>query len=160
MNEAESLMKDTMKLPSEGKSERGLPSNLVKSRSREIGNLNYRIDLKFNRPLGSAVAGMPVKFQNDRTILNTNLAASRLCEILQYDVLSDIKNRTQEAIAGLNMLVTDPVYILVQSLQFIIWRLGVRKFHLVTIAGAESWYPTHSLSSCQLTTTHLMIRYP
>ena len=34
---------------------------------------------------------LPVKFQSDRTILNTNLAASRLCEILQWDVLSDIE---------------------------------------------------------------------
>ena len=55
----------------------------VKTGSREIGFLNYRIALKFDRLIGSTAAGVPVKFQSDRAILVTNLAASRLYEILQ-----------------------------------------------------------------------------
>ena len=39
-----------------------LSTNLVKSRSREIGCYNDPIGLKFDRPLGSTPAGMPVKF--------------------------------------------------------------------------------------------------
>ena len=39
---------------------------------------NYRIALKFGRHIGSTA-----KFHSDRIILNTNLAASRLCEILR-----------------------------------------------------------------------------
>ena len=42
-----------------------LPSNLVKSRSREIRCYNERSALKFDRHLGSAAADVPVKFQND-----------------------------------------------------------------------------------------------
>ena len=57
---------------------------VVKSRSREIGTLNCCIALKFDRHIGSTAAKVPVKFQSDRTILNTNLAASRLYEILLY----------------------------------------------------------------------------
>ena len=49
----------------------------------EIGSLNYRNALKFDRHLGSTAATALVKFQNDRPVLNTNLVASRLCEILQ-----------------------------------------------------------------------------
>ena len=52
-----------------------LSYDLVKSWSREIGCLNYRIALKFDRQLG--------KFQSHRTILHTNLAASRFQEILR-----------------------------------------------------------------------------
>ena len=63
--------------------------DLMKSRSREICSLNHRIALKFDRHIHSGAAEVPVKFKRDRTILNTNLAASRLHEILQYDVLSD-----------------------------------------------------------------------
>ena len=63
----------------------------MKSRSHEIGTLNCRIALKFDRHIGSNVAAVPVKFQSDRTILNTNLAASRLYEILRKDVFSDIE---------------------------------------------------------------------
>ena len=59
-----------------------LPPNLVKSRSREIGCYNDRFALKVNRHLGSGAAEVPVKFQNDGTSLNPNLAASRLREIL------------------------------------------------------------------------------
>ena len=59
--------------------------------SHEIGTLNSRIALKFDRHIGSTAAEVPVKFQSDRTILNTNLAASRLNEILRKDVFSDIE---------------------------------------------------------------------
>ena len=65
--------------------------DLVKSRSHEIGTLNSRIALKFDRHIGSTAAEVPVEFQSDRTILNTNLAASRLYEILRKDVFSDIE---------------------------------------------------------------------
>ena len=47
--------------------------------------------MKFDRHIGSKAAEVPVKFQSDRTILNTNLAASRLYEILRKDVFSDIE---------------------------------------------------------------------
>ena len=63
----------------------------IKSRSYEIGTLNCRIALKFDRHIGSNAAEVPVKFQSDRKILNTNLAASRLYEILRKDVFSDIE---------------------------------------------------------------------
>ena len=49
--------------------------DLVKSRSHEIGTLNSYIALKFDRHIGSTAAEVPVKFQSDRTILNTNIAA-------------------------------------------------------------------------------------
>ena len=54
---------------------------------KKIGSLNHRIALKFYRHL----ADVPVKFQSDRTILNTNLKVSKLCEILQKVVLSDVE---------------------------------------------------------------------
>ena len=38
-----------------------------------------------------SAAEVPVKFQSDRAILNTNLAASRLYEMLRKDVFSDIE---------------------------------------------------------------------
>ena len=63
----------------------------VRSRSHKIGTFNCRIALKFDRHIGSTAAEVPVKFQSDRTILNTNLAASRLYEILRIDVFSDIE---------------------------------------------------------------------
>ena len=63
----------------------------MKFRSHEIGTLNCRIALKFDRHIGSNAAEVPVKFQSDRTILNTNLAASRLYGILRKDVFSDIE---------------------------------------------------------------------
>ena len=67
------------------------PLDLVKSRSHEIGTLNCRIDLKFDRHIGSTAAEVPVKLQSDRAILNTNLAASILYEILRKAVFSDIE---------------------------------------------------------------------
>ena len=39
-----------------------LPQDLMKSRSRNIGCYSDRIALKFDRHLGSAAAGVPVKF--------------------------------------------------------------------------------------------------
>ena len=39
--------------------------------SREIGSLNDRIALKFDKHIGSCAVDMPVKFQSDR-IFNTN----------------------------------------------------------------------------------------
>ena len=61
----------------------GLSQDLVKSRSHEIGTSNWRIAFKFDRHIGSNAAEVPVKFQSDRRILNTNLVASRLHEILR-----------------------------------------------------------------------------
>ena len=52
-------------------------------RLNKIVSLNYSIALQFDRHIGSTAAEMPVKFQSDRTILNTNLAAMRVCDILQ-----------------------------------------------------------------------------
>ena len=52
-------------------------------RSREvskIGSSNYRIALRFYMQMGSPTVEVPVKFQSDRPILSTNLAASRPCE--------------------------------------------------------------------------------
>ena len=49
------------------------------------------IALKFDRHFGSTAAEVPVKFQSDSTVLNTNLAASGLCEILRKDIWSDIE---------------------------------------------------------------------
>ena len=45
------------------------------------GSSNYRIALKFDRHFGSPAAEVPVKFQSDWTIINTNLAASRLRDL-------------------------------------------------------------------------------
>ena len=47
--------------------------------------------MKFDRHIGSTAAEVPVKFQSDQTILNTNLAASRLYEILRKDIFSGIE---------------------------------------------------------------------
>ena len=55
----------------------------MKSRSREIGSLNDRIALQFDRHHNSSAFDGPVKLQCDRTILNTNLAASRFQDTLQ-----------------------------------------------------------------------------
>ena len=57
----------------------------------EAARLEVQIiaSLEIWQHIGSIAAEAPVKFQSDRTILNTNLAASTLCEILKQDVLSD-----------------------------------------------------------------------
>ena len=47
----------------------------MKSRSREIGRLNPRIALEFDRYTGSSITEEPVKWRSNRTILNTNLVA-------------------------------------------------------------------------------------
>ena len=51
------------------------------SLSLEAPSLNYHITLKFDRHISNTIAEEPVKFQSDHTILNSNLAASSLCEI-------------------------------------------------------------------------------
>ena len=56
-----------------------------------IGSKNDCFALKFDRRIGSTTAEEPVKFQSDRTILNKNPTASRPCEIIWSDVLSDIE---------------------------------------------------------------------
>ena len=63
-----------------------LPRDFVKSRSREIRCYNHRIDLKIDMHLDSTVAEVPVKFHSDWKSLNPNRVASRLHEILRYDV--------------------------------------------------------------------------
>ena len=64
-----------------------LPPNIVKSRSCEIECCNASISLKFHRHIvGCAAAAEPAKFQNDWKRLNSNLAASKLHEILCQDV--------------------------------------------------------------------------
>ena len=65
-----------------------LSSNLEKSRSREIGCCNISIALKFGRRLGSSAAEAPAKFQSNGKTLTTDLAASRLCEILGTEAQS------------------------------------------------------------------------
>ena len=81
--------------------------DLVKSRSHEIGTLNCRITLKFDRHIGSTAAEVPVKFQSDRTILNTNLAALRLHEILRKDVFSDIETGPWSLVSCWSVMVHD-----------------------------------------------------
>ena len=54
-----------------------------KLEATEFDTLNNSIVLKFEMRIGSSAASVPVKFQSDRTNLHTNLAATRLCEILQ-----------------------------------------------------------------------------
>ena len=62
---------------------------MVRTReASKTGSLKNRIALKFDRHIAVEV---PVKFQRDGTVLIANLAAPRLCEILQYDVSSDIE---------------------------------------------------------------------
>ena len=50
--------------------------------------MNYPIALKFDRHLSSTAAEVSVKFQDDHTILNTNLTALRHCEILHVNKMS------------------------------------------------------------------------
>ena len=45
------------------------------------------VSLWFDRHFGSIASEVPVKFQSDRTILNTNVAAAfRLCEVLRVQL--------------------------------------------------------------------------
>ena len=55
----------------------------MQSRTREIGSLNYRMALEFDKHIDGTAVEVPIKFHWDRAILNTNLVASRLYEILQ-----------------------------------------------------------------------------
>ena len=61
----------------------GLLSNLVKSRSREIGCYDDRIVLKFDWNLSSAAAEVPVKYQRNWKSVHLNLEASRLHKFLR-----------------------------------------------------------------------------
>ena len=63
----------------------------MKSRSRNIGNLKFRIALKLDRYIGSSAADVSVILRRDGIILNTNLATSRLHMILRLDALSNVK---------------------------------------------------------------------
>ena len=56
-----------------------------------IGSLNYRIALKFDRHIGSSAAEVPVKFQSDRTILDTNLTDS-IDIYVKYYMFESCKN--------------------------------------------------------------------
>ena len=58
----------------------------MKSDCRDIGCYNDRISLIFDRHLGSTAAEVPANLQSDWKNLNMNLEASRLHEILRYDV--------------------------------------------------------------------------
>ena len=60
-----------------------LQQDLMKSQNHGIGCYNIRIAPTFERHLGSAAAHVPVKFQSNGKIINPNLAASRLHEILR-----------------------------------------------------------------------------
>ena len=55
-----------------------LPQNLVKSRSRGIWVQTFPITLKCGRHQGSSAAEIPFNSQNDRIIITSNIAASRL----------------------------------------------------------------------------------
>ena len=55
----------------------------MKFQSCKIGSLDYHIALKFDMHFGSPTAKVPVKFQSDRIISNTNIVVLRLQEILQ-----------------------------------------------------------------------------
>ena len=55
----------------------------------KFGHVNYYIASKFDRHIGSSAAKVPVKFQSDRTILNTNLAASGLHNIFKCIFLNE-----------------------------------------------------------------------
>ena len=59
--------------------------------SLEATRLIIKITASLLNITGISAFEVPLKFRGDRTILNTNLAALRLCEILKWGVLSDIK---------------------------------------------------------------------
>ena len=126
----------------------------VKSRSREIGNLNYHGALRFDRYIGCSATDVPVKFQSDRTFLNTNLAASRLCQILQEDVLLDIETGpwiriTKQKLPKLRF--TEPLCWETTAdrspanMEAVVWKLG--PYHGVTmwcqVSPLTFWDPLH-----------------
>ena len=51
----------------------------------KLGNIDYLIALKFDWPPTT------VRFENDHTILGTNVAAWKLCDILRLDTLFDVE---------------------------------------------------------------------
>ena len=71
------------------------PKRRLSARSRKVSKPRDRY---FKLSCRTA-AEVPVKFQSDRTILNSNLAASRLYEILRKDVFSDIETWQSNGVA-------------------------------------------------------------
>ena len=59
---------------------------IVKSRCRKIRVYTFQMIPKFDWHLGGSAAEMLIKFQSDAIIITSNLAASRLHEILRWDV--------------------------------------------------------------------------
>ena len=57
-------------------------------------------------------AEVPVKFQRDRTILNTNLAVSRLYKILRKYVFSDIETRPRRVFTNVQLEPFGPLHII------------------------------------------------
>ena len=55
----------------------------MKSRSRDIGSLDYSIALKFDKRLSSSAADVQAKFKSHREISNTKLVALTLHKILR-----------------------------------------------------------------------------
>ena len=60
-----------------------LPQDLAKSPNQDIRIKTSKVALKFKRHIDSSAAEMPYKFQSDTIIITSNLAATRLHEILQ-----------------------------------------------------------------------------
>ena len=54
----------------------------MKSGTREIADLKFRLNLISDRRLGSKAFLVPVNFESDPTFLNRNLATSRLCNLI------------------------------------------------------------------------------
>ena len=127
--------------------------------SCEIGSLNYRITLKFDRHFGSIAAEVPVKFQSDCTILNINLAASSLCGILQKGVLSDIETEPWSVMqTRLNLCHAEFILYIsyhfstlrchIKLKCFIIWRQGPI-YHVSIISLLQScWWPGDARRQC------------
>ena len=74
--------------------------------------VNYRIALKFDWHISSTTAKVPVKFPSDRITFIANLAASRLYEILQKDVLLDIEMKPRMVVPVLAIMVTYPIVLI------------------------------------------------
>ena len=62
--------------------------DLLTSQSRGVGRLIYSMAFVFDKHHGSITTEMPLKFQSGRASLNTNIAASRIDEILRKHVIS------------------------------------------------------------------------
>ena len=114
-----------------------LPPNLVKPRSREIGFQNYCIVLQLDKRLNSAVAEMPVKFQNDHLwpISNRDLAA--LCQYIKHmhgHGVSDCLHSLASGRYGSNFTVQFARFIIA----VVAWILGV-KLILYECLGTHLW---------------------